>query len=122
MRLRAFTVVRLKCALHEDDSLKPVVVEGRQRFGAETAPKNRWYGPLKAGVNAAIGPRPVRRTSRVWGRLGGLHVDGRWTTRAGTGHRPNLGTAGVLVPNPTGTPAHRLSSTDARASTCPQGR
>jgi hypothetical protein len=53
VRLRTFTVVRLECALHENDSLRPVVVEGRQRSGAETAPKSRWYGPLKPGVNAA---------------------------------------------------------------------
>lgn len=43
----------MECALHENDSLKPVMVEGKQRFGAETAPKFRWYGPLKPGVNAA---------------------------------------------------------------------
>ncbi len=29
------------------------MVEGRQRSGAEMAPKHRWYGPAKAGVNAA---------------------------------------------------------------------
>lgn len=61
MRLRTFTVVRLECALHEDDSLKPVVVEGRQRFGAETAPKTRWYGPLKPGVNADTVALALRR-------------------------------------------------------------
>jgi hypothetical protein len=63
VRLRTFTVVRLECALHENDSLKPVMMEGRQRFGAETAPKLRWYGPPKPGVNAAISPlATVRRT------------------------------------------------------------
>ncbi len=59
MRLCTLTVVWLECALHENDSLKPVMVEGRQRFGAEMAPKNRWYGPAKAGVNATTSAFPA---------------------------------------------------------------
>jgi len=53
VRLRTLAVIWLECALHGNDSLRPVMVEGRQRSGAEMAPKHRWYGPAKAGVNAA---------------------------------------------------------------------
>ncbi len=53
MRLCALAVIWLECALHGNDSLRPVRVEGRQRSGAEMAPKHRWYGPAKARVNAA---------------------------------------------------------------------
>jgi hypothetical protein len=73
MRLRALTVIWLECALHGNDSLRPVKVEGRQRFGAEMAPKHRWYGPAKAGVNAAGGTMRrrdlARRTSRLAPRI-----------------------------------------------------
>ena len=76
MRLCALTVVWLECALHGNDSLRPVKVEGRQRSSAEMAPKHRWYGPAKAGVNATGGTMRRRDLPR---RIQGLP----WRVRLG---------------------------------------
>jgi len=74
MRLRTLAVIWLECALHGNDSLRPVKVEGRQRSGAEMAPKHRWYGPAKAGVNAAASTIRCRDTAQ---RTRGTATEGR---------------------------------------------
>jgi hypothetical protein len=97
VRLRTLAVIWLECALHGNDSLRPVKVEGRQRSGAEMAPKHRWYGPAKAGVNAAASTIRCRDTPSV--HRGPRPRGGEPTGVAG---RPLQGVAGDRGDQPPG--------------------
>jgi len=105
VRLRTLAVIWLECALHGNDSLRPVKVEGRQRSGAEMAPKHRWYGPAKAGVNAAASTIRCRDTPSVHRGprpRGGEPTGSRGPTAPGCGWGPCRPTTRMLPEPPPG--------------------